>query len=333
MKRKAFFFLVVLLTLFSSLQARITGYLSLDYTKGEREFDLSHGTFQNSQAGLLFSGDITPALSYLAEIRFNAESEVELDQAWISVGSSEAFNLKLGLYLVEFGRYNQLNRPHQTMLIHPPLNVEKIYPSFWRDIGIQVQGRWRSFFYSAYLGNGLSEEEELSRGQQFKDNNRDKGKGGRVGLALGQGLEIACSYYNGKYDEANERSLSLQGADLFWVEEGYQIYAEYTRASLELPDGTGTAEGFFVQAVMNMGRFWPVACYQLLDYEDGFHGLGFISPDFPGAGISEKKRRWALGFMVQAAENLILKFEYDFNREKDADLKDDSFSIQAALSF
>lgn len=333
MKRKAFFFLVVLLALFSSLQARITGYLSLDYTQGEREFDLSHGTFQNSQAGLLFSGEITPALSYLTEIRFNAESEVELDQAWISLGSSEAFNLKLGLYLVEFGRYNQLNRPHQTMLIHPPLNVEKIYPSFWRDIGIQVRGRWRSFFYSAYLGNGLSEEEELSRGQQFKDNNRDKGKGGRVGLTLGQGLEIACSYYNGKYDEANERSLSLQGADLFWVEEGYQIYAEYTRASLELPDGTGTAEGFFVQAVMNMGRFWPVACYQLLDYEDGFHGLGFISPDLPGAGISERKRRWALGFMVQAAENLILKFEYDFNREKDADLKDDSFSIQAALSF
>lgn len=333
MMKKTSFFLVGLLALFSFLQAEITGYLSLDYTKGERESGLSHGTFRNSLAGLLFSGEITPTLTYLTEVRFNAESEVELEQAWISLGSSEAFSLKLGLYLVQFGRYNQFNRPHQTMLIHPPLNVERIYPSFWRDIGIQVQGRWRSFFYSAYLGNGLSEGEELNRGQQFKDNNRDKGKGGRVGLALGPGFEVAYSYYNGKYDEANERSLSLQGADLSWIEEGYQILAEYTRARLEIPDGTGTAEGFFVQAVMNLGRLRPVACYQLMDYEDGFHGLDFISPDFPGSGIFEKKRRWALGFMVQASENLILKFEYDFNMEKDADLKDDSFSVQAALSF
>jgi hypothetical protein len=333
MKRKIFFFLLVLFTLFSSLHAKITGYLSLDYTKGQREFALSHGTFQNSQAGLLFSGDVTPTLSYLTEIRFNAESEVELEQAWISLGSSEAFNLKLGLYLVPFGRYNPFNRPHQTMLIHSPLNVEKVYPLFWRDIGIQVQGRWRGFFYSAYLGNGLSEDEELSRGQQFKDNNRDKGKGGRVGLALSQRFEIAYSYYNGKYDAANERGLTLQGADLFWIEEGYQIYAEYTRARLEIPDGTGKVDGFFVQAIMDMGRLRPVACYQLLDYEDGFHGLGFLSPDIPGAGISEKKRRWALGFMYQASENLVLKFEYDFNSEKDADLKDDSFSVQAALSF
>ena len=154
-----------------------------------------------------------------------------------------------------------------------------------------------------------------------------------MGLALGRGFEVAYSYYNGKYDAANERSLSLQGADLFWIEEGYQIYAEYTRARLEIPDGTGKADGFFVQAIMDMGRLRPVACYQFLNYEDGFHGLGFLSPDISGAGISEKKRRWALGFMYQASENLVLKFEYDFNSEKDADLKDDSFSVQAALSF
>jgi hypothetical protein len=154
-----------------------------------------------------------------------------------------------------------------------------------------------------------------------------------VGLVISQGFEIAYSYYSSKYDENNSRNLRLQGVDLFWYSEGVLVHAEYSKARMEIPGDTGNAEGFFIQAAVDMGQFRPVACYQHLDYEDGFHGPGFVSPDVPGAGISEKKRRWALGFAYQASQNFLLKFEYDLNSEKDVELKNDAISVQVAFSF
>lgn len=333
MKIKTLFFIFLFSALIMPVQSEIIGYFSLDFAIGQEQSDVSKGSFRNSQAGLLFFDEISPSVSYLTEFRFKPEGTVDVEQAWISFGSSEAFALNLGLYLVPFGRYNQSSRPHQTLLINPPLNVERMYPFFWRDVGILLEGRTRSFFYSAFLGNGLSEDVNLSGGQQFKDNNKDKGKGGRVGLVISQGFEIAYSFYSSKYDENNSRNLRLQGVDLFWYSEGVLVHAEYSKARMEIPGDTGNAEGFFIQVAVDMGQFRPVACYQHLDYGDGFHGPGFVSPDVPGAGISMKKRRWALGFAYQASQNFLLKFEYDLNSEKDVELKDDALSVQIAFSF
>jgi hypothetical protein len=333
MKNKVLPFVFLFSALILPVQSKILGYVSLDFAIGQEQSDVPKGSFQNSQAGLLFFDDISPSVSYLAEFRFKPEGTVDMEQAWVSFGTSEAFALNLGLYLVPFGRYNQSSRPHQTLLINPPLSVERMYPFFWRDVGILLEGRTRRFFYSAFLGNGLSEDAHLSGGQQFKDNNKDKGKGGRLGLVISQGFEIACSYYSSKYDEDNSRDLRLQGIDLYWYSEGVLVHAEYSRARMEIPDDTGKAEGFFIQAAIDMGQFRPVACYQYLDYEDGFHGPGFISPDVPGSGISEKKRRWALGFVYQTSQNFWLKFEYDLNSEKGVELKDDALSVQVAFSF
>ncbi len=333
MKNKILLFSFLFFALITPGQSEIMGYFSLDFVIGQEQSEVSKGSFQNSQAGLLFFGDISPSVSYLTEFRFKPEGTVDVEQAWVSFGTSEAFALNLGLYLVPFGRYNQSSRPHQTLLINPPLNVERMYPFFWRDVGILLEGRIRSFFYSAFLGNGLSEDISLSGGQQFKDNNKDKGKGGRLGLVVSQGFEIAYSYYRSKYDVDNSRNLTLRGIDLFWYVEGVLVHAEYSKARMEIPDDTGNAEGFFIQAALDLGQFRPVACYQHLDYEDGFHGPGFTSPDVPGSGIFEKKRRWALGFAYQVSQNFLLKFEYDLNSEKDVELKNDSLSVQIAFSF
>jgi hypothetical protein len=333
MKNKIFLFFLLLAVLILPAQARIIGYISLDFVKGLGQSELPKGSFQNSQAGLLFFGEITPGVSYLTEVNLKPEGTFDLEQAWVSLGTSEKFSLKMGLYTVPFGRYNQSNRPHQTIMINPPLNVERMYPSLWNDVGILLEGRTRRFFYSAFLGNGLSEDESLAGGQQFKDNNKDKGMGGRLGFVLSQGFEMAFSYYRGKYDDDNSRDLSLQGIDLFWYLEGVLVHSEYSRARMDIPGDTENAEGWFVQVALDMGQFRPVVCYQSLDYEDSFHGPGFVSPDVPGIGIFEKKRRWAFGIVYNAAQNLLLKLEYDLNREEGIELDDDSLSVQVAFSF
>jgi hypothetical protein len=313
---------------------KTSGYLSFEYIKGQDESDVTDGSFRNSQFGLIFSNEVAAKIDYVAEIRFKEESRIELERAWVGFNLSDLLNFKLGLYIVPFGKYNQANRPHQTMLINAPLIVEKIFPSSWRDIGVKLEGRTGSIYYSAYLGNGLYENEDLGRSQQFKDNNLDKAKGARLGLALSQSLEVALSYYRGKYDEENERDLILQGIDLIWSSEGLQILSEYLKATLKNPENfsEGKVEGYYVQASFESGNLRPVVSYQRLKYEDPFHGQGFTSLGL-GDGISEEKNRWSLGLVYFASENVFLKFEYDFNREKDPELKDNSYSFQVSLSF
>ncbi|NIO49485.1 MAG: hypothetical protein GTN73_08660 [Candidatus Aminicenantes bacterium] len=313
---------------------KTSGYLSSEYVKGQDQSDLADGSFRNTQFGLIFSDEVAPKIDYVAEIRFKEESRIELEQALVGFNLSNLVNFKLGLYIVPFGRYNQANRPHQTMLISAPLIVEKIFPPSWRDIGVRLEGRTGSIYYSAYLGNGLFESENLGGSQQFRDNNLNKAKGARLGAALSQSLEVALSYYKGKYDEENERDLILQGIDLIWSSEGFKILSEYLRATLQNPESfsDGKVEGYYVQASFESGNIRPVVSYQQIKYEDPFHGQGFIGFG-PGAGILEEKNRWSLGLVYFASENVFLKFEYDYNREKDPEIKDNSYSFQVCLSF
>ncbi len=325
MRTRILVFFIVFSFLLTPVKGETNGYFSIGYAKGQKQADVSTGSFLNPQLGLIFSGDVNEKIDYVSEIRFKREDSMELEQAFVRFKPSGAFNLSLGLFLVPFGRYNQSNRPHQTLLINFPLNVEKMYPSSWKDMGILVEGEFSGFFYSAYLGNGLAEAEDLSGAQQFMDNNTDKGKGGRVGFTLSQGFDVAYSYYRGKYDEENTRDLVLQGVDIIWRNQDFQILSEYSKAHLENPDGfePGKAEGYFIQLSLSGSRLQPVVSYQRIKYQDTFHG----------EGISEDRIRWTVGLVFAASQNLFLSFEYDFNSEKELKLKDNSFLAQVVLSF
>jgi len=333
--RKIIFTITLSLFVINSVNAETNGYLSFKFLKGQSQSNVFGGTFQEAQLGLIFSGEIAPKIAYIAEVKLQDRTRVEMNQALVKVSPSHAFNLKMGLYLVPFGKYNQFNRPHQTVLIIPPMNVEELFPPCWRDIGILLEGRASSFFYSLYLGNGLAESQCLDGGQQFKDNNANKGGGGRIAWIVDQGFEVAYSYYRGKFDSDNSRNLFLQGLDLTWGTEDFQILSEYTKVNIENPAGfsKGTAEGYFVQLSVNLGNIQPVVSYQRLEYNDEFHGTGFFGSDNPGIGISENKSRWAVGMAYFMLDNLRLKLEYDFNREKEFEKNDNIFLCQVALSF
>lgn len=326
-------FILFLVTFAALAQGETRGYLSFEYAKGQEKSEFALGTFQNALMGFLHSGDITPRLSFVSEARFRQESRLEVEQAYLDVKASESFSIKLGLYLVPFGQYNLSNRPHQTMLIKAPLHVESLFPSSWRDIGVLVEGRWSGIFYSAYLGNGLIEGNYLNNGQQFADNNKDKGKGVRAGVSLSRSLEVAFSYYSGKYDQGNERDLILKGVDLSWITEGFQILSEYARADLENPSpfSKGKTEGYFVQVSFDISGLRPVGSYQKLTYHDPYHGEGFT--DSGGLGIDEEKSRWTIGLIYFASPNVLFKVEYELNRETEGEIKNNVLFIQMALHF
>jgi len=76
-----------------------------------------------------------------------------------------------------------------------------------------------------------------------------------------------------------------------------------------------------------------VASYQHYDFEDPFHGDGSINPLLPGLGISEDRERWALGAVYNLSQTAFFKLEYQFNREKSFDKKNDMLLVQIAVSF
>jgi hypothetical protein len=316
-------------------QYQLNGWLAARYEKGKADSDYPKGTFGWVKAGLLFSGQAASLFNYNFEIQFKSESRVEIEEAWVGVGRSESFQLKLGFYLVPFGKYNTANRPYQKPFIQTPLPQAHLYPESWRDIGILAEGRWSSFGYTVYMGNGLGEGRNLPEGQQYKDNNGNKAVGGRIALKLGEGFEIGGSYYRGKYDDASERDLILYSGDLSWGSQGFLILYEYDRAEIDNPVGyaRGRAEGHFTLASLKVSDFTVLASYQTLKYIDPYHEWGPLDLPPDTVGIAKDMKRWAVGLTYSPAPHFSFTVEYDFNREKTVELDNDAFLAQVSLLF
>jgi opacity protein-like surface antigen len=317
-------------------QLQVNGYLSFEYRKGQAQSDSPKGEFDKLRAGLFFTGRLETVFDYDLEVRLDNHGDVEVQEAWAGYRASEAFHLKLGMYLVPFGTYNTASRPYQTPFVQPPLADSALYPENWRDLGAVVEGRLGVLRYSGYLGNGLREAVDLASGQQFADNNGNKALGGRVVLTLSQGFDVGLSYHRGKFDNANTRNLVLEGADASWITRGFRVLYEYGRASIDNPSGfdKGKIQGHTVLVSLSWGGLTPVGSYQTLDYKDLYHGAGFSAPlAAAGAGISEEISRWTIGLLYTPTANVFVKVEYDFNREQQVEIKNDVLVAQVALQF
>lgn len=316
-------------------QVQLSGWLSARYENGKAASDFPAGSFGWVRAGLLFAGRTANIFNYNLEVQLKSETRVEVEEAWLGINPSERFQLKLGAYLVPFGRYNTANRPYQNPFIQSPMPQAYLYPESWRDIGVMVEGRWGFFGYTAYLGNGLREGTNLPDGQQFKDNNGNRAAGGRASMKLGQGVEVGGSYYRGNYDDADQRTLVLYGADASWSSQGFLLLYEYGKAEIDNPAGygEGTADGHFVLASLNIGDLTALASYQTVAYDDPYHEWEPLDSTLVGGGIAIDVQRWTVGLVYTPAPNFLFKVEYDFNREKTDELDNDVFLAQVSLLF
>jgi len=330
-----FFLLVSFIGAQTATQPKLSGYLSAEYAKSEEGGIYPEGTFENPQLGLMLSGMLVGKVGYVAEAVLRQDAKVDLNQALLAIGFSNAIAVNLGLYLVPFGQYNEISRAHQTFLIQRPLSVDNLYPLIWRDIGVQAEGSILGLFYSVYLGNGLSDGDRFDGGQQFKDNNANKAFGGRLAWDIDGKFMVGYSYYRGKYDDDNSKNRVLHGVDASWGSSGFQIFGEYTWTDIQNPGeyANGEGKGYFILLTFDFMDVWPVVSYQNLDYQDPFRGLGYTGPDNPGEGISEQRERWSLGFVYILSQMAFFKFEYQINKEEGLSIKDNVYLVQIALSF
>ena len=306
-------------------QVKYGGYLAAEYIKGQAESTYAHGNIQNLLAGFLAAGQVGQKFGFMVEVRAMDVTSFDMNQAWAGFLPSQAITVRVGLFLVPFGIWNTASRPHETLLIRTPLNLEYLYPPSWRDLGLLVQGQIGVLSYAAYVSNGLAEGETTAAVQQFRDNNTDKAKGGRIGLAVGQAIKAGISYYTGKYDDQDTRDLILEGADLSWVSNQWEIHGEYTKAFIENPQlfDRGELEGYSIWGCMGFKSVQPVGSFQKVKLTDPFHN----------GGIAIDQSRWTAGLRYVLSSTLFIKAEYDWNKEKGTALKNDQWQVQVGLSF
>lgn len=319
----------------ASTQARINAYFAAEYLQGQSDSAWAVPTFGGIQAGLMLSGSWATSFNYMLEIRARDGFQPQIEQAWAGWSWSEYVNVKAGVFLVPFGRYNSADRPYQTVLIDAPYGTTDTHPRGWRDIGIVADGNSGFLKYAAFIGNGLAEAESPAGGQQWRDNNKDKGWGGRLDYPISDELDIAASYYQGQQDTAGDRRIRMFGADAGWTTENIQAQAEYTRTDIENPEGfePGRIEGWYVLLGLTFGSLRPSASYQKSWADDPFHGAGWADPLTAGEGLSWNHSRWTLGLAYTLATNVLLKVEYDWQKEKGTALKDDVLRVQIAAQF
>lgn len=327
---------VAALTVAAPAETRLGGYLSLDFLKGKAPDPYAGGSVQNFTAGLLVSGDLSAAFGYMLEVRAAAVDKIDILQAWASFLASDAVHVRVGLFLVPFGKYNESARAFQTRLVEAPWPVGRLAPAAWRDLGALVEGRMGPVTYAAYIGNGLTEAGRLADGQQFRDNNADKGRGLRIGLLWGSNFEFGGSYYTGKTDAANSRGLTLLGLDAAWTTENIRFSGEYAKARIANPSpfAEGEAEGWYAECALKFGAWTPLAAFQKGRADDAFHGAGF-DPAGPlaGAGLAERRSLWAIGVAYALQANVLIKAEYDFNVKDETGNRSPVIRIQAAAHF
>jgi hypothetical protein len=306
-------------------QVKYGGYLALEYINGQEESAIPRGSIENLLAGFLVQGTVQRQFGFKVEARAHGVDTFDINQAWIGYLATPAFNVRAGLFLVPFGSWNTASRPHETILIRTPLNLEFLYPESWRDLGVVVEGRIGILSYAAYMGNGLAEGETTAAIQQFDDNNTDKAKGGRLGLTAGQSLRAGFSYYTGKYDDADMRDLIIEGADFAWTSNQWELHAEITKSFMEnpAPNERGKSEGWSIWGCGDLRGFQPVGSYQWVRITDAYHY---------GDAVFERSR-WTAGLRYVLSQTLFIKFEYDWNMEEGAPFKNDQWQVQAALSF
>lgn len=308
----------------SQTQIKYGGYLAFDFAKSQEEGTLPNWAFDQAWGGFYVAGMLSGKYGFTAELTYTKDAEFMVKQAWAGFIPSQKFSVKVGMYLVPFGNWNQADRPYEQALTETPLNLQYLYPASWRDIGVLVEGKMSMVSYSFYLGNGLKEADYLSEGQQLQDNNHDFAKGGRLALALSEYISLGASYYEGAYDDAGERKLKLRGLDMSFITSQWEIHGEYAKGSIGNPEGydDGKSEGFSIWGIMSFHNFQPVASYQKMKYNDAYHG----------DGIARNESRWTVGLRCTLGNSFYVKGEYAWNKETPV-LKNNVLRFQAVIAF
>jgi len=290
----------------------VGGYADMEF----ENFENSNSTFDQARFIINLGAQPHERLLFYSEYEIehggpnaadSGQGEAKVEQAWISYLINDMVNLRGGIVLVPFGKFNLLHDSDIQDLTERPIVSRRLLSATWMESGFGAFGEfnigetlgWKllpDFYlnYESYIINGLDEDisdtgMRNAKGSISSDANNNKAFVSRLGAGLNRNLELGLSSYLGRYGRSGSATrngkdnLAGLGADINFKAGAFELVGDF--AYLDFEDGAlvdhdndnATDEvsapkymrGFYVEPRYH---FWP----KFLN--NTFMGRGFKDP-------------------------------------------------------
>ena len=299
------------------------GYLNFEYVRK----DGIPSTFDNHEFYLSTKARLSEKVSVTAEFEYEHSPGTLIlpIQAYADLTANRYLTVRTGIFFSPIGlpRTNTL-RGNRNRMVRQVGVTHDIGFENWSEVGIEIFGQTKSgFFYDFAVGNGMMNT--IGTGDswntvQRKDINGNKAVHSRVGYqtknVAGGVAVFGLSYGTQKYDPAGLKSVIHQAFDIrYQHRSGWRTQSEFMRRKgddnvAELAKGvSASAQGWYVQ-VSKRSYFR--------------NEQSFVEPVVQVDALDMNRRvrdnkellTTGVGVIVSPVRNYLVKFEYDFVKER-----------------
>lgn len=290
---------------------------------------------------LLISGQFHDRIRFYNEIELGVPGGTALvEQGYVDLLLTQSFNLRAGVLLIPFGKFNLDHFDPRRDLTDRPVVARRITPSTWSDLGVGAFGLVPlgddlKATYEIQVINGLTDKFTAQSGtapdtglrdartQLQTDNNGNKAVVGRGTLKFFDQYEIGVSGYRGAYKANSSDAITGTALDAefkprgvaFW--EDFEFKGEYARFNIEGSSAPSSMWGYYAQvnyhfwpSILNstvLGRHFNSPTFTLV----GRYGYARINTIAGTGSLTENTS--VIGLNYRPVEDYVIKAEYQFN--------------------
>ena len=312
-------------------RVNLGGYGALEF----ESFAKNRTTFEG-KLELLVSGQIHDRIRFYNEIDLGVPvGEAKAEQAYVDFLLAQWINLRAGVLLIPFGKFNLDHFDPRRDLTDRPIVATEIVPTTWSDLGVSLFGLIPISAdvigtYEIQVINGLtnnftppSEGLRPAEPSLTKDNNGDKAVVGRGTLKFLDQYEIGFSGYDGQSSPTSGNRITGYGFDAEFKPRGtptledFEFKGEFSNFEVQGQTTPSRLYGYYTQVNYH---FWPQSL------NDTVFGRPFNNPTFTAvfrydhahisttAGIGNLgANRYTFGLNYRPIEDYVIKTEYEIN--------------------
>jgi hypothetical protein len=311
---------------------------------------------------VLISGHFHDRIRVYTEIDLGLpHGTADAEQAYVDLLLAQPFNVRAGVLLIPFGKFNLDHFDPRRDLTRPPSVARLVTPTTWSDLGFGAFGfvpisENVKATYEIQMINGLTDKFlatpgylpdpglQSARSGLRTDNNGDKAVVGRGTLKFFDQYEVGFSGYRGAYKPGSDDLMTGIAFDTEFkprnvkILEHFQLRSEFARFDLQGSTTPSSLWGYYMQLTY---RFWP----SLLN--STILGRHFNNPTFALVGLYGRTKmnttasptgsltgeQIIVGFNYRPVEDYVLKIEYQFNNGQFNQFPSDGFLTSIAWIF
>lgn len=311
---------------------------------------------------VLISGHFHDRIRVYTEIDLGLPTgTAEAEQAYVDLLLSQVFNVRAGVLLIPFGKFNLDHFDPRRDLTRPPSVARLVTPTTWSDLGFSAFGfipvsENVKATYEIQVINGLTDKFMATPGNLpdpglqsartglRSDNNGDKAVVGRGTLKFFDQYEIGFSGYRGEYKPGSNDLITGIAFDAEFkprnmrILENFQLRSEFARFDIQGSTTPSSLWGYYIQLTY---RFWPSILNSTV------LGRHFNNPTFALVGLygrtkintaasptgSQTGEQFIIGFNYRPVEDYVIKVEYQFNHGQFNQIPSDGFLTSIAWIF